>query len=1067
MPAHLPQEHQSDRDRQLSLKVLLIVPFVLQVIAVMAIGGWLSIQNGREATKELAPQIGLEVTNTIETHVRGYFDTPLEILQAHGAAAKSGHIDFENLNRFDMLFWQQMQQVKSLYFFYAANPQGAFIGVERQKDNKLTLHKTASPLVSSGANPLLREIYALDNFGKILNKISVDTFDPRDRPWYKGAIKAKQAVWSPIYPFVARPILGITASLPIYGKSGNLQGVLAIDLPLSQIGDFLKQLKISKTGQAFILESSGDLVATSTTETPYIGTNQAQQRLNAANSQNPLLRLAFQNLKQRYQNLENIPNQQQIQIEWEGATQYVQITRLQNPQGLQWLLIVAVSELDYRDRIDINTRNTVILCIAALVLASITGFYTSKWIARPIEKLIEASHILANLSASVEIANGQSYHSIEKANVRELSILAESFNQMAHQLQTSFMILAQSKDELEHRVERRTNALKASETKYRTLIEAANCIILRRDVDGTIKYINDYGITFFGFSSEDELIGKNISGTIIQDQDDTVSDLTEWQNNRTSPDIYLFEESQNIRHNGEKVWISWSNRSILDANENLVEILSIGVDITERKRVESTLEEFLSLQKATFESIADGILAVDRVGHVTSYNQQFIDMFALSPEVLAIPDYALRLEFLAEQMLDPQDFMQRSQDLYHHPEQESYDLLELNDGRVLERYSRPQKLKEEIIGRVWSFQDITARVKAEQSLKEQETYLRLIIDSIPQQIFWKDTNLVFRGCNKNWAMYAQLDNPASVIGKTDFDLIKNPQLADTFRQHDQHIIQSNVPELHIIQRKVNPDKEGQSIWLDSSKLPIIDADGKTIGILGVLDDITQRKLSEEALYAEQEKSERLLLNILPKAIADRLKQSHGVIADSFESVTVMFADIVSFTRMSSELSPQDLVDLLNLIFSSFDKLCEIYGLEKIKTIGDAYMVAGGIPIPNEHHAEAIASMALEMVDKVAELRDLTGRNLQIRVGIHTGAVIAGVIGTQKFIYDLWGDTVNIASRMESHSDVGKIQVTAETYELLKHQFELIERGAIEIKGKGQMQTYWLMSKNRQLVDRHS
>ena len=1062
MPAHLPQEHQSDRDRQLSLKVLLIVPFVLQVIAVMAIAGWLSIQNGREATKELAPQIGLEVTNTIETHVRGYFDTPLEILQAHGVSAKSGYLDFENLNKFDILFWQQMQQVKSLYFFYAANPQGAFIGVERQKDNTLALRKTASASVNSGSKPLLREIYALDDFGKILNKISVDTYDPRDRPWYKGAVKARQAVWSPVYAFAARPVLGITASLPIYDKSENLRGVLAIDLPLVQIGEFLRQLKIAKTGQAFILESSGDLVATSTSETPYIRTNQGQQRLNAANSQNPLLRLAFQNLKQRYPSLENIPNQQQIQMEWEGSTQYVQITRLQNPQGLQWLLIVAVSELDYRDRIDINTRNTIILCVAALILASVIGFYTSKWIARPIEKLIEASHILANLSDSVEIANGQPYP-IEKANVRELSILAESFNQMAHQLQTSFMILAQSKEELEQRVERRTNALKASENKYRTLIEAANCIILRRDVDGTIKYINDYGITFFGFSSEDELIGKNISGTIIQDQDDTVSDLTAWQNNRTSPDIYMFQESQNIRHDGEKVWISWSNRSILDANENLVEILSIGVDITERKRVESTLEEFLSLQKATFESIADGILAVDRVGHVTSYNQQFIDMFALSPQVLSIPDYALRLEFLAEQMLDPQDFMQRSQELYRHPEQESYDLLELNDGRVLERYSRPQKLKDQIIGRVWSFQDITARVKAEQSLKEQETYLRLIIDSIPQQIFWKDTNLVFRGCNKNWAMYAQLDNPASVIGKTDYDLIKNTQLADTFRQHDQHIIQSNVPELHIIQRKVNPDKEGQSIWLDSSKLPIIDADGKTIGILGVLDDITQRKLSEEALYAEQEKSERLLLNILPKAIADRLKQSHGVIADSFESVTVLFADIVSFTRMSSELSPQDLVDLLNLIFSSFDKLCETYGLEKIKTIGDAYMVAGGIPIPNEHHAVAIASMALEMVDKVAELRDLTGRNLQIRVGIHTGAVIAGVIGTQKFIYDLWGDTVNIASRMESHSDVGKIQVTAETYELLKHQFDLIERGAIEIKGKGQMQTYWLTSKNTQAI----
>jgi class 3 adenylate cyclase len=271
-------------------------------------------------------------------------------------------------------------------------------------------------------------------------------------------------------------------------------------------------------------------------------------------------------------------------------------------------------------------------------------------------------------------------------------------------------------------------------------------------------------------------------------------------------------------------------------------------------------------------------------------------------------------------------------------------------------------------------------------------------------------------------------------------------------------MESNIPEMHVVQRKLNPDKSGNSIWLDISKLPIIDAEGKTIGVLGVLDDITERKLAEEALYAEQEKSEKLLLNILPKAIADRLKQFHGVIADSFESVTVLFADLVSFTRMSSELSPQDLVDLLNLIFSTFDTLCETYGLEKIKTIGDAYMVAGGIPIPTNNHAEAIALMALDMVDKVAELRDLTGRPLQIRVGIHTGAVIAGVIGTQKFIYDLWGDTVNVASRMESHSEVGKIQVTEATYELLKHKFNLVERGAIEVKGKGQMQTYWLTSK---------
>ena len=1055
MSAQTSHDQKFPRDRQLSLKILLIVPFVIQVIAAVGITGWLSVQNGREATQELAPQIGQEVTNTIETHVRGYFDGPLEILQAHGASARAGNLAFENLENLDKLFWQQMRQSPSLYFFYAANPRGQFIGVERRENNAFVLHRS---LVSN--SQLQKLIYRLDSSGKIFNRIEVNIYDPRDRPWYQEAVKARQAVWSPIYLFVARPILGITASLPIYAESGNLRGVIAIDFPLSQIGDFLKQLKISKTGQAFILEQSGAIVATSTSESPYIPTPQGQQRIYASQSNNPLLRLAYQNLQQRYPNLANIPNHQQLQIEWEGATQYVQVTRLRNAKGFDWLLIVAVSEQDFRDRININTRNTIVLCVLALFFASLTGFYTSKWISKPVEKLIEASHTLSNLSASADLASGQPYRPIKTANVRELSILADSFNQMAEQLQNSFTALAQGKEELERRVERRTEALEASETKYRTLVEVANCIILRRDTIGTIKFINEYGLVFFGFLEEDEVIGKNIQGTIFQDSDDTTSsNLPIKTNNSTdNPELYMLQESRNTRNDGEQVWISWSNRPILDEEGNLIEILSVGVDITERKRIESTLEEFLSLQRATFESIADGILAVDRIGHITSYNQQFVDMFSLSSEVLSMPDYALRLEFLAEQMLDPQDFMQRSRDFYYHPETESYDLLELVDGRVIERYSRPQKLSDQIIGRVWSFQDITARVNAEKALKEKETYLRLIIDSIPQQVFWKDTNLVFRGCNKNWAMYAQLDSPESVVGKTDYDLISNPQLANTFRNHDQQIMESNIPELHIIQRKLNLDKTGKSIWLDISKLPIIDGDGKTIGILGVLDDITERKLAEEALYAEQEKSERLLLNILPKAIADRLKQSHGVIADSFESVTVLFADIVSFTKISSELSPKDLVDLLNLIFSSFDTLCETYGLEKIKTIGDAYMVAGGIPIATETHAEAIASMALDMVDKVAELRDLTGRKLQIRIGIHTGAVIAGVIGTQKFIYDLWGDTVNVASRMESHSEVGKIQVTAETYELIKDKFELLERGAIEVKGKGQMQTYWLTRK---------
>ncbi len=209
------------------------------------------------------------------------------------------------------------------------------------------------------------------------------------------------------------------------------------------------------------------------------------------------------------------------------------------------------------------------------------------------------------------------------------------------------------------------------------------------------------------------------------------------------------------------------------------------------------------------------------------------------------------------------------------------------------------------------------------------------------------------------------------------------------------------------------------------------------------------------LAEEQGKAERLLLNILPKAIAERLKQGESTIADSFADVTVMFADLAGFTKLSAHLSPAELVELLNEIFSAFDQLAEQYGLEKIKTIGDAYMVVGGLPTPRPDHADAIAQMALDMLDAISKVITKDGQTLSLRIGINTGPVEAGVIGTKKFTYDLWGDTVNTASRMESHSPIGKIQITRETYELIKDKFECEYQGKIMVKGKGEMDVWYL------------
>ncbi|MGB7444819.1 MAG: adenylate/guanylate cyclase domain-containing protein [Coleofasciculaceae cyanobacterium] len=214
----------------------------------------------------------------------------------------------------------------------------------------------------------------------------------------------------------------------------------------------------------------------------------------------------------------------------------------------------------------------------------------------------------------------------------------------------------------------------------------------------------------------------------------------------------------------------------------------------------------------------------------------------------------------------------------------------------------------------------------------------------------------------------------------------------------------------------------------------------------------------EEIEVERQKSERLLLNILPEPIAVRLKQKHQTIADSFAEVTVLFADIVGFTKLSQRVPPEKLVNLLNEIFCKFDELTERHGLEKIKTIGDAYMVAGGLPKHRTDHAEAIAEMALAMQEEVAKFSAKYGETLKIRIGINSGPVVAGVIGSKKFIYDLWGDAVNTASRMESHGIAGSIQVTADTYKILQDKYLLEERGIIEIKGKGKMTTYLLLGK---------
>jgi guanylate cyclase len=220
--------------------------------------------------------------------------------------------------------------------------------------------------------------------------------------------------------------------------------------------------------------------------------------------------------------------------------------------------------------------------------------------------------------------------------------------------------------------------------------------------------------------------------------------------------------------------------------------------------------------------------------------------------------------------------------------------------------------------------------------------------------------------------------------------------------------------------------------------------------------VRQRDALHRSLQAEQQRAENLLLNILPAEVAQVLKHEERTIADHFAQASILFADMVGFTPLTAALAPAEMVGLLNEVFTHFDELVERFDLEKIRTIGDSYMVASGVPRPRADHAQALACLALEMQRFVCNSPACVERGLNFRIGLNSGPVVAGVIGRKKFIYDLWGDAVNTASRMESHSLPGCIQVTGATYELLKDDFECRPRGPIEVKGKGTMETWYLV-----------
>ncbi len=473
----------------------------------------------------------------------------------------------------------------------------------------------------------------------------------------------------------------------------------------------------------------------------------------------------------------------------------------------------------------------------------------------------------------------------------------------------------------------------------------------------------------------------------------------------------------------------------------------------ERKRAEAALQESEERYRDLFENASDLIQSVGVDGQFLYVNRAWKETLGYSESeidnmlVFDIIDPDCKTDYLEMfQRVLSGDKIDRIKTTFITKEQKKISLegsvnCKLIDGKPVATRG--------------IFQNITERKLAMEALKLSEANLAEAqkiahlgsweLDLVTQNVVWSEE--MFR-------IFA-LDPEQQEFTYSEYVQMIHPE----DREFWQVMIADAIAKVKFYEfdfRIVRPDHSIR--YINGRGKPALDDTGKVVRLLGTAMDITERKLATVELRYQKEQSERLLLNVLPTKIAERLKQEEQTIADKFAEVTVMFADIVGFTELASSMNAIELVSLLNQIFSDFDRLSERHSLEKIKTIGDAYMVVGGLPEQRDDHAEAIADMAMDMMMAIANFNTENQKNFSIRIGIHSGPVVAGVIGIKKFIYDLWGDTVNTASRMESHGLAGQIQVSAASYEKLYHKYLFEERGHIPIKGKGKMLTYLLIGR---------
>ena len=1027
------------------LRTILIVPFVMQIFAAVGLVGYLSFRNGQRAVGDLASQLRQKLSAQIEQQLATYVESPQNILKLDATALSKGTIDLEKAQGTQEL-WQQMVLFPYISNIYCGGDKnGEFFGVARFEDSDKLIYSEINK-----SNGYVRHYYYLDAEGSKAEFIRTSDYDPRIRPWYKLAKEQQKAVWTEPYPDFDTQLMTVSAAVPSYSKTnGDLIGVCAVDLFLpKEFSQFLGNLNISKSGQAFAIDRAGTLISTSTGEKLVRGAGENLQQIQATDSNNSLVKETARYLLNEFPDLANLQSAEEIELTLpDGGKQFVRILPFNDGRGIDWLVIIVIPEADFMEQIHRNTKTTIFLSVSALLAATYVGVVTSRWLTDPISRLN---------AAATDIAKGEWNKTVDLNRADELGELADAFNNMAIQLKDSFAILEERNQELQRLDKLKDEFLANTSHELRTplngmigiaesMIDGAtgeitqlqqqNLTVIAQSGHRLANLVNDI-LDFSKLRHQDiELQLKPVNLNAIAEMVVTVSralvmgkdiELLE----RVSPDLTAIADENRLQQilynligNGIKFTETGSIEILAEAvsdTEIAVTVADTGIGISEDKfdRIFESFEQADGSTARNYGGTGLGLAVTKKlvtlhggriwVESTVGEGSRFSFTLPISIESAELPQSQLNAPLLSDGMQSSGDYlmevtaeMELASSFFPNEDEEIFKVLIVDDEPV-----NLQVLSNHLSLRNYAVTQAHGGKQALALLEEGYTPDIILLDVMMPGISGYE---VCEQIRQNWSlaelpiMMLTAKNQVSNL-VSGLEVGANDYLSKPF--HKDELFARIKTHVSILR-------------LRSEKAHIRKAFGR---------------------YVADEVADTLL------ATPDGLQ-----LGGDRQKITILTSDLRGFTAASERLPSQEVVKILNFYFEKMADIITHYKGTIVEFMGDGILVLFGAPVAREDDAtRAVAcgiAMQLALVEVNQQMKEWDLPSLEMGIGINTGEVVVGNIGSEKRTkYGAVGSQVNLTYRIESYTTGGQIFIADSTYELLKDSIEI--DGSKEVQPKG-------------------